>query len=350
MTDNPEKDAARATRPVLLLGAGRRAHEVGLVLATLSGLDAEGERRNEPLLALGLADLEELFAQRPAEGWLILESGRVPAEDIGFVRRFLERHAGWRLLVVADDPAELRAKALLALSRAQVLPWPPDLEQLRALTTSTQLAPAAPRVAQPAPAAPAPGPTSPEPAAREERSAPRRVVRRANGPAGAAVDVSVLVEELLASAALHSRGNPRFHFQSGEAVLLQRERGLLAEGLGGLVDLARTCAGDDGLVRAAIDPAGELVRIGLDFPLAGLSEKDLPGLFERPFAGENDAALAEVVASARQGVALLREAGGRVELASPEPGRVHCEVRLPIQPPVGARAGRAAGKPEDPFA
>jgi hypothetical protein len=167
---------------------------------------------------------------------------------------------------------------------------------------------------------------------------------------GGSVDVSVLVEELLAGAALQSRGNPRYHFQSGEAVLLQRERGLLAEGLGGLVDLARVCAGDDGLVRAAIDPAGELVRIGLDFPLAGLSEKDLPSLLERPFASEHDPSLAEGVASARQGVALLREAGGRVELASPEPGRVHCEVRLPIQPPAALRAGRAAGKPEDPFA
>lgn len=346
MADNREKDAeARPARPVLLLGAGRRAHEVGLVLATLSGLDAEGERRREPLSALGLADLEELFAQRPSQGWLILEAGRVPGEDIGFVRRFLERHPGWRLLVVADDLSDPRAKGLLALARAQFLPWPPDLEQLRALmalegNATTSARPPAP------PPAPLPPPAEPP---REERAPLRRAPRRP-GAVGGSVDVSLLVEELLAGAALQSRGNPRYHFQSGEAVLLQRERGLLAEGLGGLVDLARICAGDDGLVRAAIDPAGELVRIGLDFPLAGLSEKDLPALLERPFASEDDPSLAMGVASARQGMALLREAGGRVELASPEPGRVHCEVRLPIQPPAAARGGRVPGKPEDPFA
>ncbi|MEQ1894018.1 MAG: hypothetical protein ABL998_15865 [Planctomycetota bacterium] len=333
MADNREKDGEpRSARPVLLLGAGRRAHEVGLVLATLSGLDGEGARRREPLAARGRA-----------EGWLILEAGRVPGEDIGFVRRFLERHPGWRLLVVADDLSDPRAKGLLALTRAQFLPWPPDLEQLRALASAEKDSQPAAR-----PSTPPPAPPPPEPP-REERAPVRRAPRRA-GAVGGSVDVSVLVEELLAGAALQSRGNPRYHFQSGEAVLLARERGLLAEGLGGLVDLARVCAGEDGLVRAAIAPAGELVRIGLDFPLAGLPEKDLPALLERPFASEEDPSLALGVASARQGVALLREAGGRVELASTEPGRVHCEVRLPIQPPAAVRAGRVPGKPEDPFA
>jgi len=44
--------------------------------------------------------------------------------------------------------------------------------------------------------------------------------------------------------------------------------------------------------------------------------------------------------------------GGRVDLASGEPGRLRCEVRLHAQPaplPVPARSVRA-GKPEDPFA
>jgi len=349
MTDRLEKDGElRSTRPVLLLGAGRRVHEAGAVLAALSALDEEGERRREGLALFGVEDLEELLAQRPLEGWLILEAGRVPGEDIGFVRRFLERHSGWRLLVLSEDPLEPRAKALLGFPRAQFLPWPPDLDQLGAL-----LAPPAGRV-PPAPlAVPTPAATRPPPAlepVREERPAGRRSTRRAPANAGGSVDVSVLVEELLASAALQSRGNPRYHFQSSQGVLLSRERGLLAEGLGGLVDLARTCAGEDGLVRAAIDPAGELVRIGLDFPLAGLSEKDLPGLFERPFPAEGDPSLAEVVATAQQGVALLREAGGRVDLASQEPGRVHCEVRLPLQAPSPPRAGRIPGKPEDPFA
>jgi len=64
------------------------------------GLSAdEITRQAEPLVA---AQTEELLAPCPLEGLLILESGRVPAEDIGFVRRFLERHGGWRLVVVGE--------------------------------------------------------------------------------------------------------------------------------------------------------------------------------------------------------------------------------------------------------
>ncbi len=121
MTDRLEKDGEpRSTRPVLLLGAGRRVHEVGAVLSTLAALDEDGERSHEALALFGVADLEQLLAQKPLEGWLILEAGRVPGEDIGFVRRFLERHAGWRLLVLADDPAEPRAKALLGFERIAI--------------------------------------------------------------------------------------------------------------------------------------------------------------------------------------------------------------------------------------
>ncbi len=339
-----DREAEKRARNVLLVGAGERPREVGAVLAALSRLGVEnGEKTIEPLSPVGhqgIADLEELLAQRPDEGMLILESSRVPGEDIGFVRRFLERHAHWRLIVLGEEAQDPRVRSLLALPRAQWLPWPPDLEQLRAL-----LSPAGPG------------------RAREDRS-PRRAPRRPHatederGPSrGAAgnVDVGGLLEELLAGAALQQEDPPRYQFRRTEPLLLQRERGLLLEGLSGLLELARRCAGPDGLVRAAADPAGDAVRIGIDFPLAGLHEKDLPSLFE-PIAPDPDAdlghdpGLAEGVAAARHSVLVLRAAGGRVELVPEEPGRVRCEVHIGAAQPERPRAGARTPKPEDPFA
>ncbi len=340
-----------------------RPREIGTVLAALSELREEGEQALEPASAAGapraphgppaphaprswvIGDLEELLAQRPLEGMLILEAGRVPGEDIGFVRRFLERHGGWRLVVIGEETQDPRARALLALPRAQWLPWPPDLEQLRALL------------------GPSP-PTRERPEARAGSA--RRSGRRANEPgprATGGVDVGDLVEELLAAAALQGETPPRYQFKSAESLFLQRERGTLVDGLSGLVELARCCAGADGLVRAAVDPggdpAGDTVRIGIDFPLAGLSEKDLPVLFERPGAelaaelGANPAlaALSDGLQAARRSAAVLREAGGRVELVPEQPGRVRCEVRIASR--AGGNAAREAGtrsKPDDPFA
>src|SRR6185436_9838059 len=120
-------------KTVLLAGAGRRAREAGAVLAALSAVEVPGESRGEALAPADLADLEELLAQRSREGLLILEAGRVPGEDIGFVRRFLERHPGWRLAVVGEPSEEARSRGLLGLPRAEWLAWPPDLERLRAL-------------------------------------------------------------------------------------------------------------------------------------------------------------------------------------------------------------------------
>jgi len=314
----------RASRPALLLGSGRWARETGAALAALSALDGEGERRGEPCPELGVADLEQLLEKRPLEGLLILESARVPVEDIGFVRRFLERHSGWRLLVVGADKHD--ARALLALPRALFLRWPPDLEELR-LLVPVAAAPAAPSA--------------------EPRAAAPKTAKRAPGLNGG-VDVGDLLEDLLASAALQGSGAPRYQFRGGEPQLVHRERGQLQESLGALVELARHCAGGEGLVRAGIDPSGDAVLIGLEFPRAGLAEKELPLLLERAPAGEVGAALGQALAGARAGAALLRELGARVALAGGEPGRVRCEVRLPTLPATGAR-GRSI-KPEDPFA
>jgi hypothetical protein len=324
-----ERDAERrSARVALLFGAGRRARTTGSVLAALSTLPAEeNEKEPEPLAPQGVNDLEELLAQRSSDGLLILESTRVPGEDIGFVRRFLERRAGWRLVVLADDASDARLKSLLALPRAQWLAWPPDLDQLRSLLPHGTTERAPPPAARPAPGR--------KPAGRQ--------------PAGGGVDLGDLIEELLTGAALEGDGAPRYQYRCTEPVVVHRERSTLVEGFTGLLELARRCAGPDGLVSAAIDTGDDAVRIGIEFPQASLSEKDLPGLFDAAAAQRDDPTLAEGIAAARHGVEVLKEVGGRVEL-SPEPeGRVLCEVRLaPGAAP--STAVRRPGKPEDPFA
>ena len=331
-----ERSAAERDRPrgELLVGPGRRARAAGGVPAALSALDEEGERRREPLREVVLVDLEELLAPRPLEGLLILESGRVPGEDIGFVRRFLERHSGWRLVLTGEDAQAPAARALLALGRAQWLRWPPDLGELRAFLTPLS-------GGTPARSAPAGG---------DER--PRRGARRAT--TNGAVDLAELLEELLAGAALQGEGTPRFQFRPAGTVLVKRERALLTEGLGGLVELARVSAGADGLVSVAVVNAAEAVQVGLEFPRGELAEKELSTLLERAPAGV-DAALARGLAAARHGCALLRAAGDQVELSGAESGRLRCEVRCPLRPgsaPAQRSASRStrAGKAEDPFA
>jgi hypothetical protein len=313
----------------LVAGAGR-ARETAAVLTALSALDAEGARRGEPLVAGMLADLEELLlVRRPPEGLLMLDSARVPDEDIGFVRRFLERHPGWRLIVLGADERDARVRTLLALARATFLGWPPDLAELRALLPPSPSAPAAPGT----------------PGAPPDRRAPRTVAPAAAAPArgptgtNGAIEVGGLVEELLASAALEGEDAPRYHYRAGAPFHVHRERSRLAEGLGGLVELARRCAGADGLVRAAIHPDGDRVRIGLDFPRGGLDEKDLPAVLGPANGG------GELLAPARRAAALLRELGGEIELAPGEPGRLRCDVSLAAEAPA-----KRPGKPEDPFA
>jgi hypothetical protein len=139
-------------------------------------------------------------------------------------------------------------------------------------------------------------------------------------------------------------GGARFHLRSGVACPVHEDRTALRVGLEGLLELARACAGAEGLVRAALEPAEGGVRIGLEFPRAALSEKDLPTLLEGPDETREPSRQA-----ARLGAERLRALGARVDLLEGDPGRVRCEVRLARTAKPPARATRA-GKPEDPFA
>ena len=106
------QESANRSRPVLLVGAGKRPKELGAVLSALGAVRAriDGEAAIEPHRPMGLADLEELLAQRPAEGTLILDYERVPGEDIGFVRRFSGDHGPelhWHLTADTEEVAQV---------------------------------------------------------------------------------------------------------------------------------------------------------------------------------------------------------------------------------------------------
>lgn len=317
----------RTPRAALLVGPGRRARETGAVLTALSALDAAGERGAEALAEFALADLEELLARRSLEGLLILETAHVPVEDIGFVRRFLERQAGWRLVVVGESEQDPCARALLSLARAQWLTWPPDLGELRAL-----LPPAAARASG---------------GERGQRTGMRRAPAGRTPAVNGGVELGDLLEELLAGAALRGDGTARYHFSAGRSCRIAGAREVLLAGLQGLVELARLCAGSDGLVRATLAGDGEGIHIQLEFPRAGLPERGLTALLEGS-KEHPDPMLAAGLAAARRGAELLRESGAEIELAASEPGRARCEVRFtsPAAPLESARQGKA----EDPFA
>jgi hypothetical protein len=337
MAQRSEENAARS-RPVLLAGAGSRPTELAAVLATLAGLRADGaESAPASHRPHGLEDLEELLSMRPAEGTLILDCERVPAEDIGFVRRFLERRPEWRLVVLGDEASDRRARGLLALPRARWLAWPPDLEQIAALLG----------------AAPAGGalPESPVEHARAPRMEREGTSTARVEPAE--VDVGALLQELLAAAALGEEGGPRTLFRCDRPIVLRRARSTLAPGLTDLLALARRCAGKEGVVSAQVDPtaadSGD-ARIRFEFPRGELPEVDLGTLLDRGSGGSS--VLASEIEAARRGAALLRAQGCKIKLEPRRPDRVRLELEIAGEPSARAAAEPAARprKAEDPFA
>jgi hypothetical protein len=324
---------AQAGTVNLLVGQGTRACEVAAVLAALASLGSDGIAGGAPSRPVVLGDLEELLKERSGEGLLILESSRVPPEDIGFVRRFLERHAGWTLILLQGDGQDARARDLAGLVRTRPLRWPPDLEALRALLPGSDR-------------------RAPSTGARERSGAngsgnPRK---GASPPSAASVDLGAVLEEVLAAVALRGDGAPRFQLRNDAPVTTSRAREPLVEAFSDLLDLARCCAGSEGLVRAAVVDGGRGPVVGIEFPQGSLAD-DVEAVLAAPWPEDEDVQLGAGVAAAARGLARLRAEGAEVEFGASE-GRVRCEVRLePRAAPSSPKAasGRAA-KPDDPFA
>jgi hypothetical protein len=359
---------AEPALPVILVGAGRRASATGAALSglarSLCGLAQAGGGESgtgadacaapsAPLpeaLPASVEDLEQLLQARTQQGLLLLEAARVPAEDVGFVRRFLERNPHWSLVLLGDDQSEATARRLTALPRASWLAWPPDLEQLLGLL-ARRSAPIEERRAAPTPA-------SLQTPARA-RMADVATLGQESGASGA-LDVAALVEELLTGQTV-ARGGLRTTLQKSGRATTQIARTRLTEALGGLLALARRCTGSTGVLAARVAGASgtRAARIEFEFPLGPLTDGDLPDLLLEPFEGDAD--LAADVALASAGASELESLGGSVELAPEGPGRLRLTVGLPAAAgvqaaPAETQRARARTRPEgrasaaDPFA
>jgi hypothetical protein len=105
----------------LWLGPGPRLDRLGAVLEALGEAEAGPAR---------LADLEDLALSEPPErGRLVLDAELLPPEDLGYLRRFLERTPGFELVLIGDGPGRGGLRRL----SARWLAWPPDLIELEEL-------------------------------------------------------------------------------------------------------------------------------------------------------------------------------------------------------------------------
>jgi hypothetical protein len=134
-------------RAPLWFGPGARLAELAALLQALGA---------EPAGTLAEAgDLVELPAGAVRLVW---DVDTLAQEDLGFLRRHVARAKGGELVLVGDDVTRRSMRMLLRGNQARFLPWPPDIEDLRALAgasghSSPVARAAAPR--HPAAAAPA---------------------------------------------------------------------------------------------------------------------------------------------------------------------------------------------------
>ncbi|MCZ6598577.1 MAG: hypothetical protein O7B99_13120 [Planctomycetota bacterium] len=317
-----------ASEQSLLIGTGRRLEELGAVLGALASVHFKGDAP----VAEGLADLADLMEGRTGPGTLLLDSEEVPTEDIGFVRRFLERQPDWQLVLVGEDSRDGKAQRLLSFRGARWITWPPDLEQVKALLlahpregeTATRPAPAA-RDPELVPRAAAPARTKPK---AEPRSTGGSV---SAAPASAdTLDVGALLEEVLAGRAVASDEAPRYLYRSEVELPVQVERSRLVEAVEGLLTLAEACcdAGEVIGVRSERDEATDQAVVAIDFPPGPLTDGDLPVIFCGEFRGE--AELEEAVSRARGARRELVDLGGDAALAMGKPGRLSLNLTLPL--------------------
>jgi hypothetical protein len=113
---------AQSQRAPLWFGPGARLAELAALLQAL-GTEAAGTL-GEP------GDLVEL-----TEGAvrLVWDVDTLAQEDLGFLRRHVARAKGGELVLVGDDVTRRSMRMLLRGNHVRFLPWPPDIEDLRAL-------------------------------------------------------------------------------------------------------------------------------------------------------------------------------------------------------------------------
>jgi hypothetical protein len=69
---------------------------------------------------------------------LLVDADVLPAEDVGYLRRFLARETEFQLTLVGEDSSRRVARSLLRLPRVRWLGWPPDVDDLRYLAAPSR--------------------------------------------------------------------------------------------------------------------------------------------------------------------------------------------------------------------
>lgn len=347
---NPSGNASTA-RPIartwtLWLGPGVRPDLAERIEAG-PGLQGHGR------LQRTLTDLAELLPQDVGPGRLAAHLREVPIEDIGILRRFLERDAARELVLFAmsDDVAP---PSLLTLPRTRVLPLPISASIVAWLGSPPENLG---RNSQAGPALCAPlGELDPPHNSErvqlalqmlkerlEDRPTLKPLIGRleielGHGPKHSPteeklVHVGDLAEELLASLSLERTQRTRFLFRPEGELNVARETEKLRDCLGGLFRLAGRCSTPDSVIRVRVssqsgdepDPDA-FIEVRVEFP-----DSPLKGV---PVGDELDPdALAthfgpEVAGSMR---ALLRDTGnlgGELSSTPTRPGRRGIRLRL----------------------
>ena len=130
-------------RAPLWFGPGTRLAELAALLSALGV---------EPAGALGEAgDLSDL-PRTPLR--LLWDADTLVPEDLGFVRRHVKRAQGGEVVLIGDDFTRRGLRSLLRHANVRFLPWPPDIEDLRAFAGGAapaqhELRPVAPRATPP---------------------------------------------------------------------------------------------------------------------------------------------------------------------------------------------------------
>lgn len=350
----------------VLLGSGARLAGLGPLLRALG---PDGGSTGQ---VASLGDVADLLSGFGGEGRLILDADEMPPEDIGIVRRFLMDHTRWALLVLGIDAGRHSARALLALPRSGWMPWPPDLDQLRALalpvTAPAPVAGSAPGLLDDALASSSAASDLARIGERLERAFEslcdaarlsesqsaevaaelhrlRRFTRAAallaSPPARGSehFDLDSLLEEELAVLALRQRKAPRFQYRGGAAQHVRADRGALTGAFEALLRLARSCAAEGETVRVHTSQHEGRVEVELEFPAGPLKGIDPRTVFEPGALGELADFGSHELAAAR---VVARSQGGELDLADASTDPVRLRMSLPSAGQESATGGGRA--------
>ena len=342
-----DRTARSTTRAwTLWLGPGVRPDLAERIEAG-PGLQGQGR------LQRTVTDLAELLPQDVGPGRLVAHLREVPMEDIGILRRFLERNLA-RELVLFSTSDDIAPPSLLTLPRTRVLPMPISASIVAWLGSVPENHGRSPQASSTPCAAHGQenGPRDPERVQLalqmlkerlEDRPELAPLIHRleievGQGPQHAQeedklVHVGDLAEELLASLSLERTQRTRFLFRPEGELNVARDAADLRECLGGLFRLAGRCSTPDSVIRVRVssqsgdepDPDA-FIEIHVEFPdspLKGVAVGDEldPDALATHFGPQ-------VAGSMR---ALLRKAGelgGELSSTPTRPGRRGIRLRL----------------------